>query len=141
MMVLVDTPIWSLALRRQPSALSAGEQLLVRSLRELIAESRVQILGATRQEILSGIRERAQFLRIRSQLRAFEDVSLTANDYEEAAAMSNTCRRSGIAASPIDMLICASGQRRSWQVFSTDHDFVHYRRVLPIQLIPISRFQ
>jgi predicted nucleic acid-binding protein len=138
MMVLVDTPIWCLALRRRSSALSADEQLLTRSLEELIAEGRVQILGVTRQEILSGIRERAQFLKIRGQLRAFEDVALTANDYEEAAAMSNTCRQSGIAASPVDTLICAAGQRRGWEVFTTDRDFVRYRRVLPIQLRPTS---
>jgi predicted nucleic acid-binding protein len=138
MMVLVDTPIWSLALRRRSSALSADEELLTRGLQELIAEGRVQLLGATRQEILSGIRERAQFLKIRGQLRAFEDVALAANDYEEAAAMSNTCRQSGIAASPVDMLICAASQRRGWEVFTTDRDFVRYRRVLPIQLMPTS---
>jgi predicted nucleic acid-binding protein len=138
MMVLVDTPIWSLALRRRSSALSADEQLLTRGLQELIVEGRVQLLGATRQEILSGIRERTQFLKIRGQLRAFEDVALTANDHEEAAAMSNTCRQSGIAASPVDMLICAASQRRGWEVFTTDRDFVRYRRVLPIQLMPTS---
>lgn len=135
MMVLVDTPIWSLALRRPLSALSAEDQLLTGNLHELIAEGRAQLLGANRQEILSGIREQSQFLKIRRELRAFEDVVLSTEDYEEAAEMSNTCRKSGIAASPIDMLICAASQRRGWNVFTADRDFVHYRRVLPIHLM------
>jgi len=135
MMVLVDTSIWSLALRRHPSALSSEERALANGLRELIQEHRVQLLGAVRQEILTGIREQTRFQRIRSELREFEDVALTPTDYEEAARMSNRCRQSGIAATPVDMLICAASQNRGWQVFTTDRDFVQYSKVLPIQLM------
>ncbi len=138
MMALVDTPVWSLALRRRTSDLGPHEQKLTRILYELIREGRVQLLGSSRQEILSGIREESQFRRIRSDLRAFEDAPLTADDYEEAARMSNQCRRSGVASSATDMLICAVSQRREWQIFSTDLDFVHYSRVLPIQLLAVS---
>src|SRR5207302_10330267 len=99
---------------------------------------RDQLLGSTRQEILSGIREETQFRKIRDDLRAFEDVALTVDDYEEAAEMSNKCRRFGIAGSPIDMLVCAASSRRGWQVFSTDRDFVHYGKAIPIRLFPPS---
>jgi predicted nucleic acid-binding protein len=83
------------------------------------------MLGTTRQEVLSGIREESQFQRIRVHLRSFEDVMLVADDYEEAARMSNQCKRSGIASSAADMLICAVSNRRRWQILSTDRDFVY----------------
>jgi len=139
MMVLVDTSIWSLALRRHPSHLSTSERLLTNSLRELIQEGRVQLLGAVRQEILTGIREHTKFRKIRSELRDFEDVALTFEDYENAASMSNLCRQSGIAATPIDMLICAVSQLRGWRVFTADRDFIHFSKVLRIPMMTSFR--
>jgi hypothetical protein len=40
MTVLVDTPIWSLALRRKPGNLSRRDQALTRQLAELIGDGR-----------------------------------------------------------------------------------------------------
>ena len=57
MMVLVDTSVWSLALRRKPSNLGARDQAHSEALRELVREGRVQIVGPVRQELLSGIRD------------------------------------------------------------------------------------
>ena len=54
MMVLVDTPVWSLALRRRPEHLSRSQQVLASALAELIREGRVQMVGPIRQELLSG---------------------------------------------------------------------------------------
>ena len=134
MMVLVDTPVWSLALRRRPGDLSAREQALTRALAELIREGRAQIMGAIRQELLSGIREAERFEKLRGYLRAFDDPKLDVRDYEEAAQMHNRCRSRGIAGSAIDFLICAAAQRRNWQVFTTDRDFERYERVLGVRL-------
>ena len=47
MMVLVDTPVWSLALRRKPGDLNAREQALTRALAELVREGRAQIVAGT----------------------------------------------------------------------------------------------
>jgi predicted nucleic acid-binding protein len=135
MMVLVDTSIWSLALRRRRSDLSTDDRLLTNTLLELIQAGRAQLLGVVRQEILTGIREAVQFNKVRSELHEFQDVALTSDDYENAAGMSNRCREAGVAATPVDMLICAVSQRRGWQVFSTDRDFVHYSRILPIRIM------
>lgn len=133
-MVLVDTPIWSLSLRRRAIDLSAPERRIAQSLYGLVRQRRVRLLGATRQEVLSGIREESQFLRIRDHLRGFTNVELDTSDYEEAARASNQCRRSGIAGSPVDLLMCAVALRHGWQVFTTDYDFAQYRTVLNIQL-------
>ena len=54
MKVLVDTCIWSLALRRDQNDKNA----LVFTLRELINDVRVQMIGSIRQEILSGIKSK-----------------------------------------------------------------------------------
>jgi predicted nucleic acid-binding protein len=134
MTVLVDTPVWSLALRRRPEHLSASQQGLVNVLAELIREGRAQMLGPVRQELLSGIREETQFKRIRDYLRAFREPSLEAEDYEDAARMSNQCRSGGIAGSPVDFLICAAAHRRGWAIFTTDRDFQNYASVLPLRL-------
>ena len=57
--------------------------LIVSELKELIQEFQVQMIGPIRQEILSGIRVQAQFERLREHLRAFPDLPLMAEDYEE----------------------------------------------------------
>ncbi|HET7439808.1 MAG TPA: PIN domain-containing protein [Terriglobales bacterium] len=134
MMVLVETPVWSLALRRQPRHLNPEQQRLNHSLRELIQEGRAELIGPVRQELLSGIREQSQFRHLRDQLRAFPDVALSLEDYEEAALMSNRCRASGIAESNVDMLICAIAARRNWSVFTVDRDFIRYAELLGMRL-------
>lgn len=134
MMVLVDTPLWSLALRRTPGDLSGREEALTRALAELIREGRAQIVGVVRQELLSGIREADKFDRLRDYLRAFDDPRLDARDYEEAAQMHNRCRSRGIAGSAINFLICAVASRRDWQVFTTDADFERYQKSLDLKL-------
>ncbi len=45
MNILVDTSVWSLALRRKNQSLSARERLLVAELTELIREGRAQLIG------------------------------------------------------------------------------------------------
>jgi|SRR5208283_654582 len=134
MMVLVDTPVWSLALRRRPDHLSGSQQSLANALAELVREGRAQLAGPIRQELLAGIREEAQFKKIRDHLRPFREPSLAAEDYEEAARMSIQCRSRGIAGSPVDFLICAAAHRRGWAIFTTDRDFRNYASVLPVKL-------
>jgi len=136
MMVIVDTPVWSLVLRRRPGHLSASEEKLSKTLTELIREGRVEILGPIRQELLSGIRETAQFEKIRRYLRAFQEPLLEAGDYDEAARMSNQCRARGVSGSSVDFLICAAAQRHKWAIFTTDQDFQRYASVLPLRLYP-----
>lgn len=138
-MVLVDTPIWSLVLRRRVTDLSASEWRATEMFSGLVRQRQVRLLGPTRQEVLSGIRDESQFLRIRDHLRGFVNVELDASDYEEAAQASNRCRRNGIAGSPVDLLICAVALRYRWQIFTTDHDFERYRAVLDIRLYPLPK--
>lgn len=134
MMVLVDTSVWSLALRRSPGDLSREQELIKQALGELISEGRAHLIGPIRQEILSGIREESQYRRLRDHLRAFDDAALTREDYEQAALVSNQCRAQGVAGSAIDFLMCATALRRNWQIFTTDQDFRRYAKLLPVGL-------
>jgi len=134
MRVLIDTPVWSMALRRKAADLAQSERRLVQLLYEIVDEGRAQLLGSVRQELLSGLREDAQFRRLRDYLRDFPDIALAMEDYEEAARASNECRKSGIASTPVDMLICAVGLHHGYEIFSTDRDFSRYAAVLPIRL-------
>jgi predicted nucleic acid-binding protein len=134
MQVLVDTCIWSLALRRQAMHLSADQSLLRDELFDLAQDGRAQCIGPIRQEILSGIREASQFERLRQALRAFSDEPLTTSDYEIAAKLGNRCRAARVAGSSIDFLLCAVATERNWPIFTVDEDFRRYSTIIPIKL-------
>ncbi len=119
MKVIVDTSVWSLALRRNQTA----DNPCIAFFRKLIEGSRVVLLGAVRQEILSGIRHSEQFERLKMHLRAFPDLDLDMEDYELAAEFFNTCRAKGIQGANTDFLICAAAMRRCHEVLTTDKDF------------------
>jgi len=136
--ILVDTSIWSLALRRKPGDLGHHEQRLTEHLTELIEDDRVVMIGPIRQELLSGIRTSAAFERLKGRLRAYDDEPLTPDDYESAAEMGNTCRAAGISGSSIDFLICAVTRRRGLAIFTTDRDFSRYAAAVPVKLHAID---
>lgn len=130
MNVLVDTSVWSLALRRR-RLIRAPE---TSELAELVREGRVSLLGPVRQELLSGITDEKQYTMLRDHLRAFPDVALDPGDYEEAATFFNRCRARGLQGSNTDFLICAAAARRQLGILTTDVDFRHFAKLLPIRL-------
>lgn len=130
MNVLVDTSVWSLALRRRGS----NDQVVKTNLSELINELRVQTIGPIRQELLSGIKSLSQFEKLRSYLSAFPDLPLETADFENAAEFFNTCRKNGVQGSNTDFLICSVASRRDLEIFTSDHDFLDFRKHLPIRL-------
>ena len=136
MRILVDTSVWSAALRRgkNSNAPQAAE------LRSLIADHRVEIIGPIRQELLSGIREAAQFKNLEKHLAAFPDIPLSTEDYVAAAKFFNICRAKGVQASNTDFLICAVAIRHSLSIFTADKDFALFAKHLPIVLHKTEEF-
>ncbi len=130
MKVLVDTSVWSLALRRRAVVADIATARLSR----LVADGRVLMLGAVRQELLSGIRDRDTFDTLRHRLRSFPDLVLEAEDHETAAAFFNTCRRTGVQGSNTDFLICAAADRRDCSILTTDKDFGAFAAHVPVRL-------
>jgi len=123
--VLVDTSIWSIALRRK---VGSQEQSLVKELEELIQEARVRIIGPIRQEILSGVKDQKQFELLKVRLRAFPDLLLKEETFERAAEIFNTCRKAGIQGSNTDFLICSAAEENDFAIFTTDQDFRRYQK-------------
>jgi predicted nucleic acid-binding protein len=131
--VIVDTSVWSLVLRRS----QVVDPTISDELRTLIAVRRVQLLGPIRQEVLSGVKEVAQFERLRTHLAAYPDYPLVEDDYVLAATFFNTCRAKGVQGSNTDFLICAAAVNHHLSIFTTDQDFTHFALHVPIHLHPI----
>jgi predicted nucleic acid-binding protein len=130
MSVIVDTPVWSSALRRSHGSVTAEASELA----ALIREGRAILLGPVRQELLSRIRSPGTFKALRASLLAFPEFRLRARDYEEAADCYNRCRAKGIQGSNTDFLLCAAALERGLPVYSTDRDFDRYAKVLRVKL-------
>jgi predicted nucleic acid-binding protein len=128
--ILVDTCVWSAALRRAKRVASPTAQ----ELHGLISQHMVEIIGPIRQEILSGLRETAQFDRLETLLDAFPDLPIRTEDYVTAAKFFNLCRKQGVQGSNIDFLICAVAMRYRLAIFTTDKDFQLFSKYIPIIL-------
>jgi predicted nucleic acid-binding protein len=134
MNVLIDTSVFSLALRRKNENSSMNERLLVAELSELIREGRARMIGLIRQELLSGIKTTEQYEKLRVHLRSFPDEVVDTSDYEEATKFGNRCRTKGVAVSIVDIFLCAIAIKRQWAMLTTDPDFSSYARVLPLRI-------
>jgi predicted nucleic acid-binding protein len=130
MKVIVDTSVWSLALRRGVSEFLAP----VQELRHLIRDHRVQMLGPIRQEVLSGIRSEIQFTKLKKHLESFPDLPILTEDYVTAAQFFNRCRSEGVQGSNTDFLICAVAVRNRFSIYTTDKDFELFSKHLAIVL-------
>jgi hypothetical protein len=128
--VIVDTCIWSFALRGKTSR----NQKVTDELTSLIKENRAKIIGLIRQEILSGYSDQVRYEKLRNKLRAFPNEQVIDIDYESAAEYSNICRRKGVQGSHTDFLICAVATRLKLDIYTSDQDFSRYSKYLPISL-------
>jgi predicted nucleic acid-binding protein len=139
MQVIVDTSVWSLVLRRNAAPADAVQQAAVAALKDLIADARAMLMGPVRQELLCGIKDPAQFERLRSALAAFPDETLTTQDYERAAQLFNTCKARGVQGANTDFLICAVALERTLPIFSLDQDFMHFQKCVPLELFALPQ--
>jgi predicted nucleic acid-binding protein len=129
MKVLVDTCIWSYALRHK----NPNVEIEIR-LKEIIKDGRLVIIGPIRQEILSGISKESQFESLKEYLSPFEDVPISTNHFIKAAVFSNICMKKGVQGSNTDFLICSVAYLENVEIFTTDLDFENYKKYLPIKL-------
>jgi len=131
MNVLVDTPVWSPAFRKKNNT---ETNPIVDNLIGLVRNAEIKIIGAIRQEVLSGISDRDKYEEIKSKMSAFTDYVVRTADYEFAAECSNECRRHGIQGSHTDFLICAVAIKNGWEIFTEDNDYLKYEKYLPIKI-------
>ena len=128
--IIVDTCIWSLALRGS----KPRDRKVAAMLTQLIEQNRATILGPIRQGVLSGYSEFDTFRELKSKLAHFPNENILDLDYETAAEYSNLCRRNGVQGSHIDFLICAVAVRTKMKIYTTDKDFGKFANHLPISI-------
>lgn len=118
------------AAEKRAQAGSIEDQQMLTQLREAIQDRRAAIIGPIRQEILSGIRDKAQFSNIQELLDPFRDEEIAAGDYVEAARCFNLCREKGIECGPVDILICAVAIRMRYDILTSDKGLKRCLQVL-----------
>lgn len=130
-MILVDTSVWSLALRRD----SPPDVPHVRRLRHALEGGDLVVTtGLILQELLQGLmpdRARAQVVEL---FQAIGMIQPTKADHVAAAQVRNTCRANGVQLGTIDALIAQLCVVHRLTLLSTDRDFEHAARVIDLPL-------
>ena len=129
MSVIIDTCVWSQFLRQDRE----NSDPVVTETTKLIKADDVVVLGAIRQELLSGALS-GRYEQLRKYLRFYPNLPLQEEDDELAARHYNTLRARGIQGTGTDLLICAAAMRRNLRIFTVDRDFEFYAKYIPIRL-------
>ena len=125
MTLLVDTSVWSLALRRD----RVRDEPQVEALRQALGGAQsVVTTGLILQELLQGFAGARAQREIVARFAALPLLVPDRQDYIDAAAIRNRCRRAGIQLGTIDALLAQLGVRHRLVLLSTDNDFVHAAR-------------
>jgi len=123
--LLVDTSVWSLALRRD----RVRDEPQVEALRQALGGAQsVVTTGLILQELMQGFAGARAQREIVERFAALPLLVPDRQDYIDAAAIRNRCRRAGIQLGTIDALLAQLGMRHRLVLLSTDNDFVHAAR-------------
>ena len=131
MTLLVDTSVWSLALRRDVQATEPE----VAALKDALAGSDVVVTtGLVLQELLQGfVGPKAKSLIVES-FAALALIQPDRVDHVAAADLRNTCRKKGVQMGTVDALIAQLCIRHQLTLLSTDQDFVHAAKHCKLEL-------
>ena len=131
MKILVDTSIWSLALRRQTGVVNP-EAIALKTIIEQGED--IYLLGIILQEVLQGIRNPKDFSVLKDYLEAFPLIELMREDYIKAAELRNYLMKKGTQVSTIDTLIASSAISYGCYLFTTDKDFEYIAQYSKLKL-------
>jgi predicted nucleic acid-binding protein len=136
MRILVDTSIWSLALRR-PTGVINPEAVLLRTIIEQGED--IYLLGIILQEVLQGIRSSKDFLALKEYFKAFPLINLTREDYIRAAELKKQLIKKGKQGSTLDVLIASAAISHHCHLFTADKHFVHIAEHSELKLFPLPK--
>ena len=120
MSLLVDTSVWSLALRRD-GQLQAEEVVALRH--ALLGTDQIFSTGLILQELLQGFAGPKARDSILERFTALAFVEPDRQDHIDAAEVRNTCRRQGVQIGTIDALLIQLSRRHDLEILTTDKDF------------------
>ena len=133
MNILVDTSVWSLALRRDAPPDTKATQSLNRSLKR---QDVLFSTGIILQELLQGFRGPKHRTSIIDYFSKLPMIVPNVTDHIDAAALQATCRRKGIQIGTIDALLAQLAIAHDLELLTTDHDFVMMARYVPLRILP-----
>jgi predicted nucleic acid-binding protein len=136
-MIVVDTSVWSLAFRRR--SWPKGEMPWVVQLLKRLTQDKNKLIipGIVLQELLSGIKEPIQIEKLLNVLGGYPVLLANQKAHIEAANISTTCRRNGIAAATVDCLIAAQCIMNNGTLMTLDEDFKRISSHCALRLYPI----
>lgn len=120
MSLLVDTSVWSLALRRDAEASTQAVEVLRSALE---GADQVFTTGLVLQELLQGFagpKARSQLI---ERFGALAFLQPDREDHIKAAEVRNTCRRNGVQIGTIEAVLIQLCLRHDLVMLSTDNDF------------------
>ena len=130
-MIVVDTSAWIEFLRDTGSAVCEAVD-------DLLGDD-LAVCDAITMEVLAGARDERHLADLRRLLARATLVSITAVDYDEAAALYRLCRRRGETVRKlIDCLIAATAIRAGAPVLHADADFAALARRTALTIHPSS---
>lgn len=131
MSLLVDTSVWSLALRRD----APPEVPEVRALREALAGGDiVATTGVILQEVLQGVVPTRVREQITKTFASLEYLTPSRDDHVTAAGIRNTLRAAGVQIGTIDALIARVSITGGHTLLTTDRDFESAARHIGLRL-------
>jgi predicted nucleic acid-binding protein len=129
--LLVDTSVWSLALRRDINATDPE----VDALKKALGGSGVVVTsGLVLQELLQGFAGPKNRTQIIESFAALPIIQPDREDHIAAADLRNTCRKAGVQIGTIDALIAQLCIRHDLTLLSTDKDFDHAAKHCELKL-------
>jgi len=134
MNVIVDTSIWSLALRRPPDITNPQVEIL----RKMIQQGEnIYLLGIILQEILQGVKRPKDFTRLKELLDAFPMLEITREHHIKAAELTNHLSKKGFQISTIDALIATAAIEYDCYLYTNDKDFHYIAKHSNLKLLKI----
>ena len=130
MNVLVDTSVWSLALRRD----APPDVPEVHELRRFLEDGTVFCTGLILQELLQGFAKPKAHRQIIEHFAALPLLVPDREDHIRAAEMRNQCRRKGVQAGTIDALLAQLCARYDLTMLTTDKDFRNMAAIVSLSV-------
>ena len=130
MNVLVDTSVWSLALRRD----APPDRPEIHALRRSLDAGSAYCTGLVLQELLQGFAKPKAHKQIISHFSALPLLVPDRDDHIHAAELRNRCRRKGVQTGTIDALLAQLCMRYELTMLTTDKDFHNIAAVVSLSV-------
>ncbi len=129
MAILVDTSVWSLAMRRDEQPNSPELKILIKALE---SGEEIYSTGIILQELLQGFSGAKAANAIVERFKAIPMLVPETSDHIHAAEIRSKSRRKGVQVGTIDALIAQLSLRYKLSLLTTDKDFRYMSKAVKL---------